>query len=95
MKCGSTLKMNDKSQTRRTDWIMCKDAPWYPELSGGGIVAYRIWTICDDYGRWYQRHEWKNLDGSIDIERWIPGAKYFSANQKPVDNPRWIDPNNS
>lgn len=60
------------TEIRRTDWIQCKDGPWYPSAPHGGIAAYRIWTQFD--GRtWWQRHEWKNADGSTRMNEWIHG----------------------
>jgi len=70
-------------ETRCTDWTKCVDGPWYPSLSGGGLVAYRIWQQFDGL-RWFQRHEWKNADGSTELENWIDGAAGWCVNSKPV-----------
>lgn len=71
------------AETRRTDWIACKDGPWYPNLSHGGYVAYRIWQQFD--GRnWFQRHEWKHADSTTSLEDWIDGARAFSTGAIPV-----------
>lgn len=53
------------------DWVTCKDGPWYPNLSHGGYTHYRIW-IGDNGIAYYQRHEWKRVDGSIEMQDWIP-----------------------
>ena len=59
--------------TKRTDWIACKDGPWHPELPHGGTVAYRIWSQTDGRQFW-QRHEWRRADGSIQRDDWIRGG---------------------
>ena len=53
--------------------IWCKDGPWYPSLNHGGYVAYRIWQQFDGL-RWFQRHEWKRADGSVEMDIWINGV---------------------
>lgn len=70
-------------ETRVTDWFECKDGPWYPTMKNGGLVAYRIWQQFDGM-RWFQRHEWKAADGSIDIQEWINGAKDWCPSAHPV-----------
>lgn len=60
-----------KIETRVTDWQNIIDGPWYTSLSHGGYVAYRIF-IQSDGMRWFQRHEWRCADGSIETEKWIP-----------------------
>lgn len=65
-------------QTQVTEWTPCANGPWYPTLSHGGYVAYRIWQEFD--GRaWFQRHEWKRADGTLEMENWIRGAAGWSA----------------
>lgn len=59
-------------QTKVTTWVTCKDGPWYPCPPHGGYVAYRIWQQFDGL-RWFQRHEWKRADGSLEMDEWIPG----------------------
>lgn len=61
------------TETKVTDWEECKDGPWYPSLPHGGFVAYRIWKQFDGM-RWFQRHEWKRADGTIEMADWIHGA---------------------
>lgn len=56
--------------TRATDWQECKEGPWYPSLPHGGYTHYRIWQQFDGM-RWFQRHEWKRADGSLEMEGWI------------------------
>lgn len=68
-------------ETRVTDWVECKSGPWYPSLPHGGFVAYRIWQQFDGM-RWFQRHEWKRADGTVDIEAWINGAKDWCPSAK-------------
>lgn len=52
-----------------------------PEWESSKIAGYRIWAMWDGF-MWWQRHEWKNKDGSIDMQEWIrsiqtqPGANY-------------------
>ncbi|NOV17854.1 hypothetical protein E5S70_17525 [Ensifer adhaerens] len=58
-------------RTQVTDWNECKGGPWYPSMSHGGFAAYRIWQQFDGM-RWFQRHEWKRADGSLEMETWIP-----------------------
>lgn len=65
--------MDRKVETRVTDWSECKDGPWYPGLSHGGYRSYRIWKQFDGL-RWFQRHEWKCADGSIEMEDWIDSS---------------------
>lgn len=67
-------------ETRATDWIECKDGPWYPELPHGGFLAYRIFQQTDGR-RWFQRHDWKRADGIVETgywidspPQWMPGA---------------------
>jgi len=72
-----------KSETRVTDWQTCKDGPWYPSLPHGGFVAYRIWQQTDGM-RWFQRHEWKRSDGSLEMEKWIDGARGWCLDAKPA-----------
>lgn len=71
------------AETRVTDWQSCKDGPWYSSLPHGGYVAYRIWQQCDGL-RWFQRHEWKRADGTLEMEAWIDGARGWSVSAKPV-----------
>ena len=60
-------------QTRKSSWFECKNGPWYPNMSHGGITHYRIWQQFDGM-RWFQRHEWKRVNGSLEMEEWIPGV---------------------
>lgn len=60
----------------RSKWTACKDGPWYPNLRGGGIEAYRIW-MCKSGMMTFQRHEWRNVDGSIDIDDWILSGNWY------------------
>lgn len=64
-------------EIKRTDWIICKDGPWYPNLGNGGLVAYRIWKKTDGY-QWFQRHEWKGADGAIQMDEWIRSIPSFN-----------------
>jgi hypothetical protein len=72
-----------EATTKRTDWIACKDGPWHPELPHGGTVAYRIWSQTDGRQFW-QRHEWKRADGSIQMDDWICGGSKHVANGHAV-----------
>jgi len=74
--------MAQQLETRRTGWIACENGPWYPSLSHGGIVAYRIWTQTDGR-RWWRRHEWKRADGSIRLEEWM-GCSGGHCGSEPV-----------
>lgn len=47
-------------ETRRTDW-----------LSLDGVSPFRIWKQFDGL-RWFQRHEWRKADGSVEMDEWIP-----------------------
>lgn len=58
------------TEIREGKWTACKDGPWYPELAGGGYVAYRIWKMFDGL-TWFQRHEWKMANGDTEKEDWI------------------------
>lgn len=62
------------TDTRVTGWQQCVDGPWYPSLDHGGYVAYRIWQQFDGL-RWFQRHEWRRADGSLEMNDWIKGAQ--------------------
>ena len=64
------------TDTRRTEWVACVNAPWYPNLSHGGYIAYRIWKEFDGR-RWFQRHEWKHADGTIEMDAWIDSLAGF------------------
>lgn len=36
-----------------------------------GVFEYKIWKrYCD--GAWHQRHEYKMMDGSLELGNWIP-----------------------
>jgi hypothetical protein len=71
------------TETRVTEWLPCTGGPWYPELPHGGFAAYRIWQEFD--GRsWFQRHEWKRADGSLEMEKWIPGVSGWCSDATPV-----------
>lgn len=60
--------------TQVTDWT---------DYGHYGFAAYRIWTQFD--GRsWWQRHEWKREDGSIDLQDWIPSIPGHAHNSRPV-----------
>jgi hypothetical protein len=76
-------EMAHEIDTRRTEWHICKDGPWYPILSHGGYVAYRIWQQFDGL-RWFQRHEWKRADGSFEMQPWIKGAEGWCADASSV-----------
>ena len=75
--------MSAAAETRHTDWHKCVDGPWYPSLPHGGIVAYRIWQQFDGL-RWFQRHEWKAADGSIQMDEWINGASGWCSDAQPA-----------
>jgi hypothetical protein len=77
--------MANRVETRRTRWIKCVDAPWYPSLSHGGYVAYRIWQQFDGL-RWFQRHEWECADCSTEMEEWIDGARSWATGAVPVSS---------
>lgn len=72
----------DSIETRVTDWADCIDGPWYPGLSHGGYVAYRIRQQFDGL-RWFQRHEWKCADDSIQIDEWIDGVRIWCPQTHP------------
>lgn len=59
--------------TRVSNWTECVGGPWYPDLAHGGFVSYRIWQQFDGL-RWFQRHEWKRADGSVELQDWINGV---------------------
>jgi hypothetical protein len=63
---------------KHTDWNQCAGGPWYPNLSHGGFVAYRIWVEFDGR-RWSQRHEWKCSNGETQMEEWIPSTAGFGS----------------
>lgn len=63
-------------ETRRTDW-----------LTIDGLAPYRIWTQFDGL-RFFQRHEWRNADGSTEIEGWIPGGTCHVAGGKSAEAAR-------
>lgn len=73
-----------QEETRVTEWQVCVDGPWYPSLSHGGYVSYRIWQQFDGL-RWFQRHEWKCADGSFEKEAWINGANGWSGPSATFD----------
>lgn len=54
-------------QTKRTEWVHVANRP---EWAKGNSAAYRIWMQTDGR-RFWQRHEWKNRDGSISLDDWI------------------------
>lgn len=69
------------TQTTCTKWTDCKNGPWYPTLPHGGYVAYRIWFETD--GRsYFQRHEWKRADGTIEMDGWIPSFASAAMNAR-------------
>ena len=59
--------------TRVSEWVTCKDGPWYPGLPHGGYTEYRIWQQFDGL-RWFQRHEWNTVNGVPELDEWIAGA---------------------
>lgn len=63
------------NETRRTEWIA------YDHY---GFTHYRIWMQKAPHG-FFQRHEWKREDGSIDIQDWIPTTAGFNATMAPYD----------
>lgn len=71
--------MNKAIETKVTEWSECVNGPWYPSMSHGGYVAYRIWQQFDGM-RWFQRHEWKRADGSLEMQDWINGVQGFLPN---------------
>ena len=74
-----TTAVNKASgNTRRTDWVVCTNGPWYPTMDHGGFSAYRIWKEFDGRG-WFQRHEWKHGDGSTEMDDWIPTFAGFDG----------------
>lgn len=70
-------------ETRVGKWVTCVDGPWYPNLPHGGTIAYRIWKQRAGHV-WYQRHEWKHVDGSVDMDEWINGFRGWGASDKIV-----------
>jgi hypothetical protein len=58
--------------------------PWHP-YGHRGLTHYRIWQRRAEFGL-YQRHEWKNEDGSTDVQKWIaaPGTDWLPT-AEPVD----------
>ena len=72
------------TETRVTDSVQCKNGPWYTDLSNGGLVSYRIWQQFDGL-RWFQRHEWTNVDGTVRMDEWIPGARAWCPSAKTVE----------
>lgn len=69
---------------RRTEWIACKDGPWYPGLDHGGFVAYRIWKEFDGR-KWWQRHEWKCANGTVTMENWIHSLDGFGSTYTVIE----------
>lgn len=65
--------MTIKTETRNTEWITCKNGPWYPSMAHGGFTHYRIWQQFDGM-RWFQRHEWLRADGTSEVQEWISGV---------------------
>ena len=61
----------DARETRHTDWIV------------NGDLTYRIWQEFDGV-RWFQRHEWKNADGSTRMDDWIRGAAGWCPGSEEV-----------
>jgi hypothetical protein len=57
-------------ETHRTKWI---EVGSRPEWATSRADAYRIWMMWDGFG-WQQRHEWRNKDGSVDLQDWIRSA---------------------
>jgi len=60
-------------EERITDWIECKDGPWWTTLPFGGYKAYRIYQQFDGM-RWHQKHEWLRVDGKTEDDGWIAGV---------------------
>lgn len=73
----SGVKTNPKiGETRRSEWT---------SYGHFGAVAYRIWMVWTEHGM-RQRHEWKNTDGSIDLDDWISTpVRDFSSYLLPID----------
>lgn len=59
--------MANEAEIKRTGWV---------EFGHHGVSHYRIWKQQDGH-RWFQRHEWKREDGSIEMDDWIPSAGPF------------------
>lgn len=73
-----------QNETRVTPWTDCIDGPWHPSLPNGGVAAYRIWQQFN--GReWFQRHEWRNADGTTSMDAWINGAKGWNSRAETVE----------
>ena len=75
--------MAQQIETRVTAWTECKDGPWHPDMTSGGVVSYRIWQQFDGM-RWFQRHEWMHADGTSHEEEWIRGVSGFLPGSQPV-----------
>lgn len=73
-----------KTETRVTKWVECKDGPWYPNMDSGGIVAYRIW-VQTNHRNWWQRHEWKHVDGTIVLDEWIDSIRGWGTAHERVE----------
>jgi hypothetical protein len=71
------------TETRATEWNVCKGGPWYPSLPHGGLTAYRIWQRTDGLS-WQQRHEWMRADGTTEAEGWINGQRGWISDAKPA-----------
>jgi hypothetical protein len=57
--------------TFHTDWVNVADLPAWQHSR---TEAYRVWVKFDGL-IWWQRHEWKNRDGSTTMGDWIRGVQ--------------------
>lgn len=79
--------MHNDVEVRATDWVTCKDGPWYPSLPHGGYVSYRIYKGFDGL-RWFQRHEWLRADGTTEMEDWIPSSGGWPGHMVAAEHAR-------
>jgi hypothetical protein len=52
----------NETETRVTPWV---------GFGFHGLSHYRIWKLFDGF-RWFDRHEWRNEDGTIKLTSWLP-----------------------
>lgn len=67
--------------------------PWKPLWFESPHCSHvRIWQEFDGV-RWWQMHEWRNLDGSSDASQgWIIGTRGWSPNAIAANEPAPGDP---
>lgn len=66
--------------------------PWKPLwFESAHYTHVRIWQEFDGV-RWWQMHEWRNLDGSTSADGWIIGSRGWSPTATPATEPAPGDP---